>query len=57
VQRQRAVVEAYPSSKAAVAFKKLAAAADKWPIHSAASGQVQFFFERLIHTGPAEAMA
>lgn len=57
VQKQRAVVEAYPASKAAVAFKKLAAAADKWPIHGAASGQVQFFFERLIHTGPAEALA
>ena len=57
VQRQRAVVEAYPSSKSAAAFKKLAGAADKWPIHGAASGHVQFFFERLIQAGPAEAMA
>jgi flagellar biosynthesis protein FlhG len=57
VQKQRAVVDAYPSSKAAMAFKKLAGAADKWPIDDAASGHVQFFFERLIHTGQAEAMA
>ena len=57
VQKQRAVVEAYPASKAAAAFKKLADAADKWPIHDAASGHVQFFFERLIHAGQAEAMA
>lgn len=57
VQKQRAVVEAYPSSKAAAAFKKLAVLADKWPIAEAASGNVQFFFERLIRTGPAEALA
>jgi len=53
VQKQRAVVEAYPTSKAAAAFKKLAGAADKWPIQGTPSGHVQFFFERLIRTGPA----
>jgi flagellar biosynthesis protein FlhG len=52
VQKQRAVVDAYPGSRAAVAFKKLALQADKWPLNDADSGHLQFFFERLIQ-GPA----
>ena len=48
VQKQRAVVDAYPRSKAAMAFKKIAQAADKWPIAENAGGHLQFFFERLI---------
>jgi flagellar biosynthesis protein FlhG len=57
VQKQRAVVDVYPSSKAAMAFAKLAATVEKWPQDSTPSGHVQFFFERLIHAGPAEAVA
>lgn len=57
VQKQRAVVEAYPSSKSAAAFKKLAAAADKWPMAQAAGGHVQFFFERMLQAQDAEARA
>ena len=48
VQRQKAVVEAYPRSKAAMAFKHLAQKADNWPMPSDASGYLQFFVERLI---------
>jgi flagellar biosynthesis protein FlhG len=48
VQKQRAVVEAYPSSRAALAFKKLAQKADNWPMPDDAGGQVAFFIERLI---------
>jgi flagellar biosynthesis protein FlhG len=51
VQRQRPVVETFPSSKAALAFKKLAQGADKWPMPERASGQLEFFVERLIHGG------
>jgi len=48
VQKQRAVVEAYPASRATQAFKKLAAKVDNWPVPSAASGHVEFFVERLV---------
>jgi flagellar biosynthesis protein FlhG len=49
VQKQRAVVEAYPSSRAALAFKKLAQKAAAWPIPDDAGGQVGFFIERMIN--------
>lgn len=48
VQKQRAVVEAYPRSKSALAFKKLATKADSWPVPATAGGQLEFFVERLI---------
>lgn len=48
VQKQRAVVEAYPRSKSAMAFKKLATKADSWPVPASAGGQLEFFVERLI---------
>ncbi len=48
VQKQRAVVEAYPRSRAAQAFKQLARRADTWPVPRGAGGKVEFFVERLI---------
>ncbi len=48
VQKQRAVVDAFPSSRAALAFKKLAQKADNWPIRAETGGRVGFFVERLI---------
>ena len=48
VQKQRAVVDAYPRSKSALAFKKLASKADSWPVPASADGQLEFFVERLI---------
>jgi len=48
VQRQKAVIDAYPRSKSALAFKRLSAKADKWPIQGNAGGHVEFFLERLI---------
>jgi len=50
VKRQRAVVEAYPRSRAAMAFKTLAQKADKWPIPTGAAGHLEFFVERLIQS-------
>jgi flagellar biosynthesis protein FlhG len=49
VQKQRAVVEIYPSSRASQAFKKLVPKVDNWPVPVAASGHVEFFVERLVH--------
>jgi flagellar biosynthesis protein FlhG len=48
IQKQRAVVEAFPRSQSAMAFKKLAAKADSWPVPAKAGGQLEFFVERLI---------
>jgi flagellar biosynthesis protein FlhG len=49
VQKQRAVVDAYPASRASQAFKKLVAKVDNWPVPAAASGHVEFFVERLVN--------
>lgn len=51
VQRQQAVVEAFPRSRSALAFRKMADKADKWPLPQMASGQLEFFVERLIQSG------
>ncbi len=48
IRGQRPVVEAYPASPAAFAFKKLAARADKWPVPAGPRGNLEFFVERLV---------
>lgn len=52
VQRQQAVVDAYPSSPAARALKDLAVTADKWAVPGEARGHLEFFVERLVGTSP-----
>ena len=47
-RRRAPVVTAYPASPSGTAFKRLAAVADKWPEPRAASGQLEFFLERMI---------
>lgn len=56
VRKQRAVVQAYPRSRASMAFKTLAQKTEKWPVPSAAGGHLEFFAERLIqsHNGNVE---
>lgn len=54
IKRQRPVVDAYPRSRSAMAFKNLAQKADKWPRPDAATGQLEFFVERLIRSGHGE---
>jgi len=48
VKRQRAVVEAYPRSKASISFKNLAERTQKWPLPKMAEGHLEFFVERMI---------
>jgi len=48
VQRQKAVLEAYPRSKAAVAYRSLAQKVATWPLPSTPKGNLEFFVERLI---------
>ncbi len=50
LQKQRAVIDAYPRSKAAMSFKTLAKRADNWPIPRSAGGHLEFFVERLIQS-------
>ena len=48
IRKQRAVVEAYPRSKASMAYKTLAEKTTKWPVSTTAGGHLEFFVERLI---------
>ena len=50
VRKQRAVVDAFPRSKSAIAFKNLAEKTKRWPIPQSAGGHLEFFVERLIQT-------
>jgi len=55
VQRQCAVVDAYPASISSVALKKFAVQADKWSVPQAARGHLEFFVERMVGVGTAPA--
>ncbi len=48
VQRQKAVVELFPSCKSAIAIKNIAEKVDRWPLPSSPRGHLEFFVERLI---------
>jgi len=48
IREQRPVTDAYPASPAAMAFKKLAVKADKWPVPTGPRGNLEFFVERLV---------
>jgi flagellar biosynthesis protein FlhG len=48
VQRQNAVVDAYPACISSVALKNLAAKADKWSAPQGARGHLEFFVERMV---------
>jgi len=48
VQKQKALLEFAPSSKASVAIRALAQTIDRWPLPSGPSGRLEFFVERLL---------
>jgi len=48
VRKQKAIVEAFPDSPAALAFKGLANNVCKWPIPHQPSGHLEFFIEQLL---------
>jgi flagellar biosynthesis protein FlhG len=52
VREQRPVLEAYPVSPSARAFKKLAGTADTWPVPPGPRGNIEFFVERLVRRNP-----
>lgn len=48
VQRQEAVVEAFPSSPSALAFRDIARRTAQWQAPQGPRGHVEFFLERLV---------
>ena len=48
VRKQKAVVDAYPDAQSSLAFERLAAVADGWPIPAVPGGHLEFFVERLV---------
>lgn len=53
VKKQNAVMQSYPQSPSAMAFRKLAKKAASWPMPEQASGHLEFFVERLIQYSAA----
>jgi flagellar biosynthesis protein FlhG len=51
IKRQRAVVDLFPRSKAALAFRELPSVTDQWRKPETASGHLEFFLERLLGAG------
>ena len=49
VCEQRSVVEAFPRSPSALAFRKLSARVARWPKPQAPCGHIEFFVERLVN--------
>ena len=52
IQRQCSVVDAYPSSPAATAFRQLARRTEQWTPPAGARGNLEFFVERLVGATP-----
>jgi len=53
VSRQRAVVDAFPSSDSARAFDALARRLETWPLPTGPRGHLEFFLENLVAEGRA----
>jgi flagellar biosynthesis protein FlhG len=48
VRKQKAIVEAFPTSPAAIAIRRLARKAIEWPIPNQPGGHLEFFLEQLV---------
>ena len=48
VRKQKAIVEAFPTSPAAMAIRRLAKKATEWPIPNQPGGHLEFFLEQLV---------
>lgn len=47
-RKQKAFIDAYPTTPASMAVKALALKAVKWPLPDSASGHLEFFLEQLV---------
>ncbi len=48
VRKQKAIVDAFPTSPAAMAIRRLAKKAIEWPIPNQPGGHLEFFLEQLV---------
>ena len=48
VKRQKAVIEAFPRSRAAQSFQTLSKKVNNWPVTTSSGGHLEFFVERLV---------
>jgi flagellar biosynthesis protein FlhG len=48
VKKQKPLVDAFPRSPASIAIKSLSKKVQQWPVPKDASGQIEFFMERLV---------
>ncbi|NTS76379.1 MinD/ParA family protein [Catenovulum sp. SM1970] len=48
VRKQKTIVDAFPKSPAAIAFKTLATRSSAWPVPDKAGGHLEFFIEQLV---------
>jgi flagellar biosynthesis protein FlhG len=55
IQRQQAVVEAFPSATSALAFREIAKKVQQWQAPAGNNGGVEFFVERLVRSAGAVA--
>ncbi len=53
IKEQRSVLDAFPSSPAAIAFRRLAKVTQSWPVATGPRGNLEFFVERLV-AGPSQ---
>lgn len=51
VRKQKAIVEVFPGSPAAIAITNLAKQALKWPVPAQPGGHLEFFLEQLVDQG------
>jgi len=56
IKRQRAVVEAFPRSRASQAFQTLSKKVNNWPTPTASGGHLEFFVERLVSGSTLEVL-
>ena len=57
IQRQCAVVDQYPNSRAAKAFHDIAHTVSRWPASTLPNGNIEFFAERLVAALPQRSAA
>ncbi len=53
VHQHRAVVEAYPHSRSAMAIRNIANVIGGWPVQGRPAGHLEFFVERMVQPGCA----
>jgi flagellar biosynthesis protein FlhG len=54
IRAQRPVLQAFPSSQATLAFKRLSRAVANWPLPAGPRGNIEFFVERLVRAPIAQ---